>query len=910
LTVVALVLLMSAVWSVPAYAEQGPLTIRLNGEKIDARDAVPFIDKNGRTQVPVRFVSEAFGAQVKWNSKDKTIEIKDVLQGKRIVFRLGEQEYWVDTKKLKMDTVPVVKQGRTYVPARYIAEALGATVKYDKAAHIVDMRAEFQMPQRVALTLNGTILLENQFYDLDPLPAAWPNVYESVYLVPIEPLARIFHGKYDFDAESGRAKLVLDGTSFEFEAYSKKAKINGKPVTLPYEVRLEHGFVKVPGRVFEGALPTYDAIVFEERAMIFREKGKVDFVDKDGRKIGLSGIYEPEKWAEIVRKNEGDPLIQKVDALTDAIVAEIAKPGMTDYEKVLAINEYMVEHVEYDWDYTGYYDALLYGKAICDGFTHSTGILLEKMGVKWKYVSGYAGVNGYGDIDGYELLGYGKNAHAWNLVEIDGQYYHLDTTWNEGGINNREFTGDEYNYFLLTDEQIAKDHIWRKGFVPQSSVKDFAPETLRKLEAQGYPLLKGSVKLNGGAAAEDVLIEIMAESKGGDKLDFRRVIRIPRGESGASFAMAIGKRFKDVELAVQARAVELNKYGTYQLSEKYEITGTGEADRFAFAVERKAVNAVQGRMIVPAGLAIDEELDFIVVLRIYTAIPTGHVLYGDVPFRTQGSLKPGEREAAFDINRMVPDGAYSYSVEYVFNERYAGETKVQYPVKHSGWADENGNEAPEGYLIDGTRYPLEQIVIRLQTNPEWKPEDVSGGKVQISEAVKKEIADLLKEHHAGDHDKLRKLKSLSDAKALEKSAPNETDRNGTIYYSGQSVSGIEVFRSYSEIDLPGPHLSYRISFNRLHITESNYLDTLKVVNDYLQSALGAKTAADVFVIRDGSREKLAELRSRDQLFEQIEKGYAQLMLSYKKDNVTYTASLYGFPYDKSVSVSVTARIDL
>ena len=54
---------------------QLPLRVVVNGNRVNFPDAEPFIDDNGRTQVPVRFVSEALGAEVSWEGSTKTVTI-------------------------------------------------------------------------------------------------------------------------------------------------------------------------------------------------------------------------------------------------------------------------------------------------------------------------------------------------------------------------------------------------------------------------------------------------------------------------------------------------------------------------------------------------------------------------------------------------------------------------------------------------------------------------------------------------------------------------------------------------------------------------------------------------------------------------------------------------------------------
>lgn len=100
-------------------------------------DAQPFADKNSRVQVPVRFVSEALGAKVDWNSKAQKVTVS--LEGNQIVLTLGKKSYTVNGKTKQMDTVALRKSSRTFVPLRFVSEALGAEVKWDSLNYIVEI---------------------------------------------------------------------------------------------------------------------------------------------------------------------------------------------------------------------------------------------------------------------------------------------------------------------------------------------------------------------------------------------------------------------------------------------------------------------------------------------------------------------------------------------------------------------------------------------------------------------------------------------------------------------------------------------------------------------------------------------------------------------------------------------------
>ena len=117
----------------PAYAtDEQTVTITLtidsqtytrNGESLSL-DVPPYISQDNRTMVPIRFIAEGFGAQVRWYDEGKTdyIELLDKYIGCTVGEKLPDN----------MGT-PVIKNDRLFVPVRYIAENFGAQVDWDAA---------------------------------------------------------------------------------------------------------------------------------------------------------------------------------------------------------------------------------------------------------------------------------------------------------------------------------------------------------------------------------------------------------------------------------------------------------------------------------------------------------------------------------------------------------------------------------------------------------------------------------------------------------------------------------------------------------------------------------------------------------------------------------------------------------
>ncbi len=114
---------------------QNTVVVYVDGEKLPFPDQAPFINPDNRTLVPVRFVSEALGADVDWNGEQQRVDISH--QGKGIQLTIGQREAQVDTGVVTLDTNAAITNSRTMVPLRFVSECLGAEVEWNGVAREV-----------------------------------------------------------------------------------------------------------------------------------------------------------------------------------------------------------------------------------------------------------------------------------------------------------------------------------------------------------------------------------------------------------------------------------------------------------------------------------------------------------------------------------------------------------------------------------------------------------------------------------------------------------------------------------------------------------------------------------------------------------------------------------------------------
>jgi len=97
-------------------------------------DVVPII-QDGRTLLPLRFLVNALGADIDWN--EKTSEVTITLDGRVLTFTIGEITY--ELVALGMDVPPQIIDGRTMVPLRFISEFFGAMVSWDEVSRKIEI---------------------------------------------------------------------------------------------------------------------------------------------------------------------------------------------------------------------------------------------------------------------------------------------------------------------------------------------------------------------------------------------------------------------------------------------------------------------------------------------------------------------------------------------------------------------------------------------------------------------------------------------------------------------------------------------------------------------------------------------------------------------------------------------------
>lgn len=166
--------------------------------------------------------------------------------------------------------------------------------------------------------------------------------------------------------------------------------------------------------------------------------------------------------------------INEVESIKNQIISQ--KTGNT-YNDVKMVHDYLINTIEYETTISknniyNIYGALVQNESVCEGYAKAFKYLLDELQIPCVMVIGQA-TNSKGETEN----------HAWNYVQINGNWYAVDATWDDPVIIGNGIIGNDvkYKYFLKGQNEFYKDHTPRFQFTdngrqytyPQLSVYDY-----------------------------------------------------------------------------------------------------------------------------------------------------------------------------------------------------------------------------------------------------------------------------------------------------------------------------------------------------------------------------------------------------------------------------------------------------
>lgn len=205
--------------------------------------------------------------------------------------------------------------------------------------------------------------------------------------------------------------------------------------------------------------------IHNEITRVLSEHPEIFWVTGGGKgTLSSNGImqvywYQPDVYGEM---SEVPQMEAAMMACVDDLISKC--PEGSEYEKALWIHDMLVTNVEYDenvfyssinpyaenvpydYAYTAY-GAIINRRAVCAGYAKAYKLILNRMGIECGYITGIAE---------NELV---KGPHAWNYVRLDGAYYLVDVTWDDPIMAGNTDNMIRHDYFAITDQEMARDHI-------------------------------------------------------------------------------------------------------------------------------------------------------------------------------------------------------------------------------------------------------------------------------------------------------------------------------------------------------------------------------------------------------------------------------------------------------------------
>jgi transglutaminase-like putative cysteine protease len=166
---------------------------------------------------------------------------------------------------------------------------------------------------------------------------------------------------------------------------------------------------------------------------------------------------------------------EEIRQVVDQAMAEVISEGMSDREKALALNLWLIGHAAYDYEA---YEEMLAIKASPDPesqdafwkeYPHNQDahdVLVRRIGVCASYAQGYKALADAAGLEAIvvvgEVLELGSR-HAWNKVFMDGKWQNVDTTWND---DPQDSGRSATKYFGVTDDSLGRveDFGWMVGW--------------------------------------------------------------------------------------------------------------------------------------------------------------------------------------------------------------------------------------------------------------------------------------------------------------------------------------------------------------------------------------------------------------------------------------------------------------
>lgn len=332
------------------------------------------------------------------------------------------------------------------------------------------------------------------------------------------------HGNYYF-GQLGSAEKILYVEMYQIIALMEE------------EILLSTTEVSLLPRVYQAVINDHPEFFYLNGYTYtrFMQQGTIKYITFSGRYL-----YDA---AEVAGRQAA------IDRIVDEKMAQLLKSD--NYETVKAVYEYLILSTEYSMDSPDNQNicsVFLDKKSVCNGYAKAAQYLLNSYGIPCIIVNGSA-------------MG---NAHAWNIVEIYGAYYHMDVTWGDPSYYASE--GEEksgvpdidYSYLDVTTAEISRNHSMDASFsLPVCNAVQDNYFVREGLFLYGYD--EGQIK------------EIFEAARG-------------RGEHMVCIKAYDRQAYREIYDKLFGEQKIFDYFGLYQSSGEYKVAYSGNADLYTISI--------------------------------------------------------------------------------------------------------------------------------------------------------------------------------------------------------------------------------------------------------------------------------------------------------------------------------------
>ena len=258
-------------------------------------------------------------------------------------------------------------------------------------------------------------------------------------------------GDYGLPYTPQKPDRALDG-NISYFYYSRLTATQQKVYDIILKAIQNHkDKVIVDGCTFEDVKKVSKSIEYDHPELFW-----YDNFSTSGDQVNLFYVSSVEETA-VLQKRIDEVVAKYLEGIDDS---------MSAYDVAIRLHVKMISAVDYDTialnkedkkggpakDKIDYIRTIcgvfLDGKAVCEGYARAMQYLLQKCGVECAEAAGVT-VKEAGEPGG---------GHAWNIVKIDGDYYYLDTTWDDSSdtVQTVKDTNVGFNYFCVTSEELTR----------------------------------------------------------------------------------------------------------------------------------------------------------------------------------------------------------------------------------------------------------------------------------------------------------------------------------------------------------------------------------------------------------------------------------------------------------------------